>query len=73
MSTHGPAVAASDPGRPAHQLRLPPRRVAAVAHALMQAHYVRNGGWYPTGGGQALSDALVEAVEARGGDVRPRT
>ena len=39
----------------------------------MQAHYLRSGGWYPTGGGQALSDALVGVVEARGGDVRLRT
>lgn len=47
-----------------------PKRVAAVLHAGLVNHYFRSGGYYPEGGGQHLSDALVDAIEAAGGHVR---
>ncbi|MCB9750998.1 MAG: NAD(P)/FAD-dependent oxidoreductase [Myxococcales bacterium] len=49
-----------------------PRRVSAILHAGLQNHYFRSGGWYPAGGGQALSDALADELEARGGAIRLR-
>jgi all-trans-retinol 13,14-reductase len=45
---------------------VPPGKVAALLHASMAAHFA-SGGWYPKGGGQALSDALADCVEASGG------
>jgi phytoene dehydrogenase-like protein len=50
-----------------------PSRVAAVLHAGLQNHYFRSGGWYPEGGGQAMSNALAAAIEAAGGHVRLNT
>ncbi len=35
--------------------------------------YYFDGGYYPVGSSQAIADALVEAIEARGGEVRLRT
>ncbi|MCG6204704.1 NAD(P)/FAD-dependent oxidoreductase [Rhodopseudomonas sp. HC1] len=35
--------------------------------------YYFNGGFYPRGGSSVVSDALVEAIEARGGQVRLKT
>jgi phytoene dehydrogenase-like protein len=35
--------------------------------------YYFDGGYYPAGGSQAFADALVEAIETRGGEVRLRT
>lgn len=49
-----------------------PRRVSAVLHAGLQNHYLIDGGWYPEGGGQVMSDALVAAIERAGGDIRLR-
>lgn len=46
-----------------------PSRVSALLHAGLVMHYVVDGGCYPKGGGQGLSDALVAQVEAGGGRV----
>ncbi len=35
--------------------------------------YYFDGGYYPVGGSQVFADALVEAIEGRGGEVRLRT
>jgi all-trans-retinol 13,14-reductase len=35
--------------------------------------YYFHGGFYPSGGSSVVSDALVEAIEARGGEVRLKT
>jgi prolycopene isomerase len=49
---------------------LPPSRMAALFGALGSASYSEHGGWYPAGGARALSDALVEVLRERGGDIR---
>lgn len=47
---------------------LPPGKAAALLHASTQAHFA-DGGWYPKGGGQAISDALADCIEGSGGAV----
>ncbi|MFT5685738.1 MAG: all-trans-retinol 13,14-reductase [Myxococcota bacterium] len=47
---------------------LPPSKVAAVLHAGLSNHYLR-GAYYPKGGGQVISDALAERLEAAGGGI----
>lgn len=49
-----------------------PERLGATQMAPIFG-YVFDGGAYPEGGSQRLADALVEAVRARGGEVRLRT
>jgi phytoene dehydrogenase-like protein len=46
----------------------PPSRASFAVHAVVTAGYL-GGAYYPAGGGQAISDALVEAIEAHGGHV----
>jgi len=46
-----------------------PSRVSALLHAGMVMHYLVDGAWYPEGGGQELSDRLVDVIEAAGGKV----
>jgi phytoene dehydrogenase-like protein len=46
-----------------------PSRVAAVAHAGVVNHYLWAGAFYPEGGGQVISDRLVDVVESNGGHV----
>ena len=50
---------------------LPPSRVAALFHAGLVMHYA-NGAYYPAGGGQAISDALVNTIERSGGSIHLR-
>ncbi|HCP47749.1 MAG TPA: NAD(P)/FAD-dependent oxidoreductase [Deltaproteobacteria bacterium] len=50
---------------------LPPSEVAALFHAGLHQHFER-GGYYPRGGGQAISDKLAETIEANGGSVHLR-
>jgi phytoene dehydrogenase-like protein len=47
----------------------PPSRAALLAGAGVLLHYLE-GAWYPRGGGQAISNALVDAIEAHGGRVQ---
>jgi phytoene dehydrogenase-like protein len=49
-----------------------PGAVTAGTHAAVLDHYLR-GAYYPVGGGQRLVAALVEALEAHGGELRTRT
>jgi all-trans-retinol 13,14-reductase len=51
----------------------PPSRAAAVLHAGLQEHYIRSGGYFVRGGGRALVDALVGAIEKDGGEIRLRS
>jgi all-trans-retinol 13,14-reductase len=48
---------------------LPPSRAPFGMHATVQAHYFE-GGWYPRGGGAAIANAFVRALERAGGEVR---
>ncbi len=50
---------------------LPPSETSALLHAGATAHYLK-GGYYPKGGGQVVSDRLVEAIERRGGTIHLR-
>ncbi|MCP4603902.1 MAG: NAD(P)/FAD-dependent oxidoreductase [Proteobacteria bacterium] len=45
-------------------------RVSAILYAGLQNHYLISGGWYPEGGGQKISDRMVEEIEACGSDIR---
>ncbi|MBK3736112.1 FAD-dependent oxidoreductase [Azospirillum brasilense] len=49
-----------------------PERLGATQMAPIFG-YVFDGGAYPEGGSQRLADALVEAIRAKGGEVRLRT
>ncbi|MFO0568713.1 MAG: NAD(P)/FAD-dependent oxidoreductase [Polyangiaceae bacterium] len=47
----------------------PPSRAALVLHAGLMLHYLDEGGYYPEGGGQVMSDRLAEAIEKHGGKI----
>jgi prolycopene isomerase len=49
---------------------LPPARAAAVVGAGLTGAYQVYGGWYPEGGAQAITDALVAELRERGGEIR---
>ncbi len=49
---------------------LPPSRLAAVIGVGESGHYHEHGGWYPEGGAQAISGALVQSLRERGGELR---
>ncbi|MDI6856870.1 MAG: NAD(P)/FAD-dependent oxidoreductase [Dehalococcoidia bacterium] len=51
----------------------PPSRASAVTHAGLMAHYIPSGGYFVRGGGRALIDALVGAIEKNGGEIRLRS
>ncbi|SRR5579885_177043 len=48
---------------------LPPSKLASFYYALPAIGYFEQGGYYPKGRSQAISDALVKFVEKRGGKV----
>jgi phytoene dehydrogenase-like protein len=50
----------------------PPSRASAALHAGILSHYMR-GAYYLRGGGRALIDALVSALEENGGTIRLRS
>lgn len=45
----------------------PPSRASMALHAGLMLHYLAEGGFYPEGGGQMMSDRLAEAIERHGG------
>ncbi len=51
-------------------LGLPPQRLSALYFTTMWAAYHEDGGFYPEGGSQAISDGLAQFVVAHGGAVR---
>ena len=52
---------------------LPPSKLACFYYALPTYSYLAQGGYYPEGKSQAISDALVKFIEARGGKVQLST
>jgi all-trans-retinol 13,14-reductase len=52
---------------------LPPSKLASLYYILPVIGYLRNGGYYPVGKSQKISDALVRFIEDRGGKLMPRT
>lgn len=50
-------------------LGLGPAELAAVPFLSMIASYQRDGGTFPIGGGQAITDALAEQLRAHGGKI----
>jgi phytoene dehydrogenase-like protein len=48
---------------------LPPSKLAAVYYALPTIGYLSQGGYYPKGRSQTISDAIVRFIEAKGGKV----
>ncbi len=52
---------------------LPPSRLASMFYAMPTMSYLTDGGYYPRGRSQNISNALVKFVEARQGKVQLRT
>jgi phytoene dehydrogenase-like protein len=52
---------------------LPPSRLASIYYALPTISYIVEGGYYPRGRSQTISDAFVKFIEERGGKVLLRT
>lgn len=48
---------------------LPPSKLACFYYAIPTYGYLTQGGYYPVGKSQAISDALVKFIETRGGKV----
>jgi len=48
---------------------LPPSRLASIYYALPTIGYLSQGGYYPIGRSQKISNALVRCIESRGGKV----
>ena len=48
---------------------LPPSQLASFYYALPYIGYLEEGGFYPRGRSQTISDAFVKFIEARGGSV----
>ncbi len=49
---------------------VPPSRVSVVMHSITIDHMVREGGYYPQGGGQVIAANLLDVVRSHGGAVR---
>lgn len=49
---------------------LPPSKLSAYYYALPTISYIEQGGFYPRGRSQAISDALVKFIRERGGTVK---
>ncbi len=52
---------------------LPPSRLACLYYALPTIGYLRNGGYYPIGRSQKISDALADFIRRRGGEIKLET
>lgn len=51
----------------------PPHRTPVAVHAVMLHNFMRDGAWFPKGGGQVFSTRLAEVVVAHGGQIRTRS
>jgi len=49
---------------------LPPSRLSGFYYMVATGGYFRYGGSYPAGGSQAISNAIAELIESKGGQVR---
>jgi all-trans-retinol 13,14-reductase len=52
---------------------LPPSKLASIFYAMPTMSYLTDGGYYPRGRSQTISNALVKFIEARQGKVQLRT
>ena len=52
---------------------LPPSKLASIYYALPTIGYLQEGGYYPIGRSQKISDAMVKFIEERGGKVMLKT
>jgi len=52
---------------------LPPSKLSCFYYALPTIGYLQEGGYYPIGRSQKISDALVKFIEDRGGQVKLKT
>lgn len=52
---------------------LPPSRLASLYYAMPTLGYLTEGGYYPIGTSQKISDALMGFIRKRGGEVKLRT
>jgi len=52
---------------------LPPSRLASLYYAMPTLGYLTEGGYYPIGTSQKISDALTEFIRKHGGEVKLRT
>jgi all-trans-retinol 13,14-reductase len=52
---------------------LPPSKLASLYYILPLIGYLRDGGYYPIGKSQKISDSLVRFIEERGGRVKLRS
>ena len=52
---------------------LPPSKLASLYYAMPTLGYLQEGGYYPVGKSQKISDALMKFIEERGGKVMLRT
>ncbi len=50
----------------------PPSRAAVAVHGGLMHHYLKDGAFYPEGGGQVLAANLVDVIRSHGGEVRTR-
>jgi all-trans-retinol 13,14-reductase len=50
----------------------PPSRAAVAVHGGLMHHYLKDGAFYPQGGGQVLAANLVDVIRTHGGAVRTR-
>lgn len=49
---------------------LPPSKLSGFYYMVATGGYFRYGGSYPAGGSQAISNAITELIESKGGEVR---
>ncbi len=50
----------------------PPSRTPVALHAAFLHNYVKDGAYYPKGGGQVLAAHMTDLIRTHGGDVRTR-
>jgi phytoene desaturase len=66
LSERSRAVLAAESG----DYGAPPSRASILMHSLLMDHYIRDGAYYPRGGGMTLAAGLVDAIGSNGGRVR---